>query len=201
MFNKDSGNGSALIAANSIANAILCVREIKQSKKTSGRYLDVELTIAGGPFEKRKVFTMICDPFDKRNSDKWIEMGVSTLTRILHSTGHFSEADESSYSRFTDIKQMAIAMQGSKQTIKIGVEKGQDGHEDKNTVLEFGCPIKGKGGYPVWAKLNAVEPEAQAPTQETVWAGAVPAVVPTVAPEPEQPPTPTGAPSWLTAPK
>ena len=98
------------------------------------------------------------DPFDQRNSEKWREMGQSALARIAESAGVFQAGNDESYAQFNsdeNVLRMAEALQGSTVRIKVGVEKGTDGHGDKNSVADWGSPNPDSNGHRTWLAFDA----------------------------------------------
>ena len=130
MFSPTSGAGSApeLIPNGTLAWALINVGGAKQSKTSGGTYYPVTLTIIGGEYEGRKVFDMIPDVQDDRNGEKWRKMGITSITRIFESSGHFKVADPKSYEAFTGKETLAIMsfMDGQRVAIKVKVEKNTD---------------------------------------------------------------------------
>jgi hypothetical protein len=162
MFSSNSGNvgnnAGSLIPKGTLAECKFVIRDTKNSQSTGGMYLDVELVIQSGDFANRRVFTKIADPFDQRNSEKWREMGQSALARIAESAGVFQVGNDESYAQFNsdeNVLRMAEALQGATVRIKVGVEKGTDGHGDKNSVADWGSPNPDSNGHRTWSAFDA----------------------------------------------
>jgi hypothetical protein len=149
---ETSNTGSTsieLIPAGTIAKVVIAVRDIKHSQSTGGRYLDLELIIDGGRFDRRRVFTIICDPWDDKTSEKAKEMAVGTITRIMESIGVFNPSNPETYNVFNNasINEVAMAMSAKPVHIVIGIQKGKDGRADKNEVKEWTSPNPKSNGY------------------------------------------------------
>jgi hypothetical protein len=152
-FSPESSNSGStafdLIPAGTIAKVVIAVRDIKQSQLTNGQYLDLELIIDGGKFDRRRIFGVICDPWDARTSDKAKEMAVGTITRIMESIGVFNPSNPETYNVFNNasINEVAMAMSAKPVHIVIGIQKGKDGRADKNEVKEWTSPNPRSNGY------------------------------------------------------
>ena len=160
MFSPTSGAGSApeLIPNGTLAWALITIGGAKQSKASGGTYYPVTLTVIGGEHEGRKVFDMIPDVQDDRNGEKWRKMGITSITRIFESSGHFKPSDPKSYEAFTGKETLAIMnfMDGQRVAIKVKVEKNTDpAYADKNKVGEWLSPNAASGGYRDFQKLIA----------------------------------------------
>lgn len=124
-----------ILPLGQLAWAHLNVRGHKASA-AGGAYIDCELTIAEGqPFAGRKLWEMIGDPFNQGNSEKYRKMGMIAVTRILEAGRGAGPNNMAAY-QLTDFSQL----DGLKVAIKIGVEEGKDGHDDKNRVAEWLTP-------------------------------------------------------------
>lgn len=117
------------IPKDTLVWCVLSVRGIKFSRQTNGRYLDVELTVAEGqPYQKRKIWDKIPDPFDTNNSEEWRNMGYGTIRRILEAVKGATPENQNSYTlnQLEDLNGLVVP-------ICVGIEKGNDQYpEDKN---------------------------------------------------------------------
>jgi hypothetical protein len=171
MFNAQSTNvGSTemeLIPKGTVAKAVLVVKERKSSQSTGGDYLSIELVIQGGQYNNRRVFGMVCNPFDEANSEVWRQMGIGAITRILESRGVFNYEDPASYEQFNsgDFNQIIEALNGAEVVIKVGIDKGKDGRADRNSISDWGSPNPSSNGFKLWNQANESAPEAKAPVQ------------------------------------
>lgn len=222
MFNPQSGIGQSqeLIPAGQLAWVALNITDKKNSKETMGEYFAVELIVLEGPYEKRRIFENLMSPFDSRNSEGAHKMAIIALTRIFEACRIFDPANPESYGRFNHLQGsegfdtigMALQDHAKRLGVKVKIEKGTQGHPDKNKVAEWLSPNPESNGYPGWEKLiggadkvsqarqSAFTPAAPAPVA-SVPAFAQPQPAPAVAaPAPGQPAfsAPAGAtPGWL----
>jgi hypothetical protein len=179
MFNSQSTNvGSTemeLIPKGTVAKAILVVKERKSSQSTGGDYLSIELVIQGGQYNNRRVFGMICNPFDENNSEVWRQMGIGAITRILESKGVFNYEDPESYEQFNsgDFNQIIEALNGAEVVIKVGIDKGKDGRADRNSIADWGSPNPASNGHKLW--LQATDGNTPAPAPVPAAKAAAPA--------------------------
>lgn len=129
--------------------AILDIRGVKSSG-SGGQYLDAELTVdEGQPFARRKIWEMIGDPNHPGNSDKYKQMGAIAITRILEAGRGAGPQNVAAY-KIADYRELS----GLRVPIKVGVEAGKDGHDDKNRVAEWLTPNpQSQSGYKGYAKL------------------------------------------------
>ena len=130
-----SSNSSEPIPRGQLAWAILNVRGVKPSR-SGGAYIDAELTIdEGQPFARRKLWDMIGDPNNTGNSEAYRQMGLVAITRILEAGRNAGPNNPAGY-KIADYSQL----NGLRVAIKVGIEKGQDGYEDKNRVADYLTP-------------------------------------------------------------
>lgn len=118
------------IPKNTLLWCVLAIRQIKNSRETNGRYLDIELTVLDNqPYSRRKIWDKIADPFDTNNSEEWRNMGYLAIRRILEAVKGATPENANSYSlnRLEDLHGLTVP-------VLIGIEKGKDGYEDKNRV-------------------------------------------------------------------
>ena len=149
---ETSNTGSSsieLIPAGVIAKVVIIVRDIKHSQSTGAKYLDLELVVDGGKYDRRRIFSVICDPWDSGTSQKAKEMAVGSITRIMESIGVFNATNPETYNVFNNagIQDVAEAMNTKSLHIVIGIQKGKDGRADKNEVKEWTSPNPKSNGY------------------------------------------------------
>ncbi len=159
LFSPESGKRTQgeLIPKGTLAWVGVTFQAMKNSKESGGQYANFELTILGDgvPHAGRKIWTMICDPYDLRNSDKWRPMAVAAMTRIFEAFDVFTPENPDSYNRFNGapFSKICEELDGAVAAIKVGLEAGQDGHADKNVVGEWLSPNPVSGGHKDFAKL------------------------------------------------
>lgn len=159
-FTPEAGLGdkAELIPNGTLVSAIVTVNQIKQSQQTDGRYLAIELTVSSGEFRNRKVWDMLCDPFDDRNSDAWRKMGMVSLTRALEAGGILNWKDKESYDSMNgkSIEEIARILDGLEVVIKVKIEKSSDpAHADKNKVGEWLTPNENSSGFAGYKKFKS----------------------------------------------
>ena len=150
---------------------------IAVSKSSDAQYLDCELTICEGPFNKRKIFTKI----GVAGSEKYINSGRSAIRALLEVGRGASPANMNAYkiNSYGDLDGLKVAFE-------VKIEKGTDGYQDKNDVRTWLTPDPGaagiskkfqalvaaaQAGYPAQAGASTGAPATAAPA----WAGTPPA--------------------------
>lgn len=166
-FSGSAGAASSfdLLPKGALLFANLTVKGLKGSA-SGGGYLDCELTIdEGQPFAGRKIFDMIGDPTNMGNSEKYREMGTIAITRILECRG--AGPNNPAGYKIDNFTQLS----GARVGIKVGIEPGTDGHNDKNRVAEWLTPNPAsQSGHKGWVKLMSgdhgitSQPSSQAQT-------------------------------------
>ena len=202
-FSPESSNtGSSpieLIPAGTLVKAVLVVRDIKNSNNTGARYLDIEMVIQGGQYDNRRVFTVICDPWDDRTNEKAKEMAIGSITRLMEQTGVFRVGDTASYSALdhSNIQDVAVKLQGKTVGFSVGIQKGKDGYADKNSVRDWASPNPQSHGYKLFEAIAAGQTTlSKTPAAPAAFGGGAPAQP--AQPRPAQPAGPaTATPAWL----
>lgn len=223
MFNPDSGKGDkpTLIPHGTLHFASVNVQGISRSRGgEGGQYAKLELILVDGPYQGRRVYTIIMDPTDPKNVDQQkraegksdgAKMGLTALTRAFEASGVFVASNPETYKRLDgrDFAGIAQALQDQRVAVKIKVSPGKDGYDDKNEVAEWLSPNPGSGGAIGWNKLiggqGAVQqaragafgaPAPAAPAGGSFLQPPRPSA-PAPAPQQAQLPGNTGRPSWV----
>lgn len=205
MFSPNSsnaGNSGELIPAKTLAQVVLIPKEIKTSN-AGARYLNLELAVAAGKYEKRRVFTIISDPWDTNTSEKAREMAIGAITRILETIGVFNHADPSTYERMNEssLEEFAEMIDGKIAGIEIGVDPGKDGYEPKNKVANWASTNPKSGGYKLFEAISqGLETLAKPAAASASAFGSAPTVkqvAPAAAAAVKAATPGTAAPSWL----
>ena len=151
---------SELIPNGQLAFVVIEVVGVKSSQ-SGGQYIDMVLTVDDGqPHARRKIFEKIGDPEHAGNTDKYRQMGQAAIARILECCNNAGPANPGgyqldSYERLT----------GARVPIKIGVENGKDGRDDKNRVADWLTPNpKSEAAYKSLQLLMAGTYNAKAAT-------------------------------------
>lgn len=140
MFDQEDSKSTApeLIPAGTISYAMVKVGDKRQSQKTGGTMFNIELTLIGGQNEGRKVFDLIPDVTDNRNSEAWIKMGKAKIVHMFETVGFFKPSEPDTYKQFRDFQSAMIRLDGNRVAIKVGIEKATDpAYSDKNKVAEY----------------------------------------------------------------
>lgn len=150
-FSGSAGAASSFdtITHGQLAFCVLTIRGIKASA-SGGQYIDAELTVdQGQPYAGRKFWEMIGNPFHQGNSEKYRAMGQIAITRILEAGKGAGPNNPDGY-KLGDFSELS----GLRVPVKIGVEEGEGGHDDKNRVAEWLTPNPAsKTGFKLYEKL------------------------------------------------
>ena len=193
-----------VIPKDTLLWCVINVRGIKNSKETNGRYLDIELTVADNqPYNRRKIWDKIADPFDANNSEEWRNMGYGAIRRILEAVKGASPDNPNSYvlNRLEELGGLTVP-------VLIGIEKGSAQYpDDKNRVdylsphssvkkiVEcYGLLMQGVFKYEKGEKKDDGQGSLLAGTQQAAPPAAMP---PASAPPPAAAAAPQAAPGWL----
>lgn len=198
--NSGAGEGRSLIPDKTVAFAQVRFQEIKKSQKTGGEYARLEFTIVDGPFEGRKVFSIVMNPKDPSNGDvkaptpNGAKMGLTALTRMLEACRIFDAAKPESYHRFDTASFGDILAELDTQTvaIKVKVVPPKDGYDEKNEISEYASPNPLSGSIRLWEQLTGGAPAAQQARSSAFGAAPVQA--------PASQPKAGGNPTWLKSP-
>ena len=182
----DEGNDFSLIPHGTIARAILYIKPqmdgvtipdlaqdaiFRQSATSSAKWIECESTIIGGQFDKRKVWHNLFFDGDKKNASGVSmskEIGLRTLRGLVDSAKGLSPADMSPEANALRQIPSLDAINGMEFCIKIAVEKGTNGYEDKNkmlapiTINQEGYIGGGNAPAPVQPTVQA-QPQVQQP--------------------------------------
>lgn len=157
------GNSTDTIPNGQLCWVIINVRGVKVGGSGS-QYLDVELTVDDNqPFGRRKIWDKIGDPQFAANSEGYRQMGMVAITRILEAGRGAGPNNKAGY-----VINSYAELSGLRVPIKVGVEKGTDGYEDKNRVGEWLTPNPAsQSGYKHYQALmsgqtNVTQPRAEA---------------------------------------
>lgn len=205
MFTPNSGAGEprSLIPDKTVAFAQVKFQEIKKSQKTGGEYAKLEFTIVDGPFERRKVYSIVMNPLDPANKNEaaraegkadGAKMGLTALTRMFEACRIFDAAKPETYARYNGASFAEILGELDTQTvaIKVKVVPAKDGYEEKNEISEYLSPNPASGSISAWNQLiggNAAVQQARGSAF-----GSAPAQAPAAQPKP------SGSPAWLKQP-
>lgn len=155
-FSQGAGAQSptSLMPNGQLAWAIVTVKSLKANASTGTKSLELELTLDDNqPYARKKIWPYVGDPFHAGNSENYRQMGMLAITRMLECGRNAGPNNPAGYqlNNFDELNGLRVA-------IKIGVEKGKDGYEDKNKVAEYLTPNPASGsGHKDYQKLMAGE--------------------------------------------
>jgi hypothetical protein len=122
---------------------------LKRSKAGDSMALDCELTVTEGPHAKRKFWSLFTVEGTTEGHAKAGEISASRIRAILESAYGIRPDDESDNAK----QRRRITSWGDLNDIRfiarIGIEKGNDGYKDKNTLAEVITPDR-----KMWAKVE-----------------------------------------------
>jgi hypothetical protein len=169
-FNNAPGQRSfELIPNNTIAVVQINIRPggegddglLKRAQNGLCRMLDIELIVAEGLYEKRKLWTPLVVETLEGATDghaKAVDISMGRLRAILESVRNVKPQDVSEAAKkariatFDDFDSMRFLA-------KIGIEPGKDGYKDKNVILEVITP-----DMKDWRPVTQVTPAEAAAT-------------------------------------
>lgn len=206
----EQGGMGEVVPEGTLAWAILKVRPfnldqglvLTPSKSTEGNaYLDVELTLIDGPYERRKVWTMI----GLQGGEKYVQMGMAAVRHILEVGREIQgfAATDSKYrlgvSSGAKGDMVLMELNELRCAVKIGVEKGEGSYPDKNKVRAFLSPNPASDTFRTFMRLVNGD---TAPTEKpkSAAAGNTPAWGGTPKPATTAAPAQQGRPSWAGGP-
>jgi hypothetical protein len=137
----------------------------KSSQSTSAKWLPIEVTIAGGDFDKRKVWHNIFvdgNKLSERGIPVAKEIGLRTLKSMIDSAFNLSAKDESPQAQAARSLNGVGDLNGLSICFVIGIEKGTNGYEDKNKIKAV--LTAGAKGFIAAGAAPVQAPVAQAPT-------------------------------------
>ena len=205
MLNLNNANVSeapqmerTLIPAGTVCRAVIVVKlgdmEIpefgtghwfKASQATKAKWMELEFTVLGGEYDRRKFWDRIFVDGDKMGESgvpQAREIGLSTLRTIIESAHNIVPSDVSPEAQARRQIQGVNDLNGMEICAKVGIKKGTNGYSDQNKLTAAITPNQ-----------KDFIPSGQAPMSQT------PAATQQLA-QPQQqaqPPVASGAvPSW-----
>ncbi len=146
-----------LIPKGFLCWAQLTFNGMKTSNQTGSRYGEIDLTVADGqPFARKKIFTRVADPDFEANTEGYRAMGMVSLTRMVEAAGIVNPEDAASYEKLNGKSAEAVLsmLDGKYVAIKVKVDPGKDGYNDKNEVGEFLTPNAQSQSHKNFLKLS-----------------------------------------------
>ena len=191
---KNQRSEFSLIPKGTVVRAVMIVKQgdleipefgtgawFKRSQNTSAKWMEIEYTIIGGEYDRRRFWDRIFVDGDKigpSGMPQAKEIGLRTLKSLVESARNIDPADMSPQAQQSRNITGMMDLNGMEICAKIGIKKGNNGYADQNSLMAALAP-------------NSKEylASAQAPVMQT------PASV--IQPNPTPPPQATGAvPAW-----
>jgi hypothetical protein len=167
-FNDATGKQRFLIPHGTLAVLQMKVRPgnagegrwLKRSTDGNSEALDTELTVIGGPYDKRKLWLLLTLDGTAEGHGKAAEISRIKLCAILECARGIRPGDQSETARQGRQANSWGDFDGMRFLAKIGIEKGKakgDGssYSDKNNILEIITPDRKD-----WQKLDQPPPQA-----------------------------------------
>ena len=149
----DEGNDFSLIPHGTIVRVIVSIKPqldgvvisdlsnqpiFRQSPHSSAKWVECEFTVIGGQFDRRKIWSNLFFDGDKKNASGVSmskEIGLRTLRGIVDSSRGLRADDMTPDANIKRQISGIEALEGMEFCIKVGVEKGTNGYDDKNKML------------------------------------------------------------------
>ena len=133
-----------------------------KSSQSGAEWLPIEVTIMGGPFDKRKVWHNIFVNGTKLN-DNGVPLakviGLQMMKAMIDSAFNLDPKDQSPQAQQARSLQGVSQLNGLNFCFKIGIEKGQNGYSDRNKIKSV--LTLGQNGYiPIGQASTAATPTA-----------------------------------------
>ena len=207
----EQGGMGEVVPEGTLAWAILKVRPfnldqglvLTPSKSTEGNaYLDVELTLIDGQYERRKVWTMI----GLQGSEKYVQMGMAAVRHILEvgrEIQGFAATDPKyrlGVSTGAQGDMVLMELNELRCAVKIGVEKGEGSYPDKNKIRAYLSPNPASDTFKTFMRLVSGDtaptekPKPAAAAATPSWSSGGQQAKPAAAAQPQ------GRPSWAGGP-
>jgi len=153
----------------------------KRSASTAAKWMNLEFTIIGGQYDRRKFWHSVFVDGDKMGPSgmpQAKEIGLRTLKSVVESGRGISPADMSPQAQQNRNISGMMDLNGMEICAKVGVKKGTNGYKDSNQLMVALTPDN-----------KDYLPQGSVPMQQTT--------IPAQASAPQAPAQPSGAvPSW-----
>lgn len=182
-FNDAKPNDFELIPENTEVPILIKVQQgdfagddcLKRSKNSDALMLNLECTITGGKFARRKFFqgffvgTESNELTDKQKTG--VDMARSKLRAIVEAARGFAPTDETAAAQAARKLSSYMDLNDMECTVILGVEKGQNGFSDKNVIKRVIAHGKAKGdSFDPAAEAAAIRNGAAAAVKQTATA-------------------------------
>ena len=151
-----------LIPEGTISLAVMSLRSgghgdeglFARSKSSGELMLDAEFTLVGGKYERRKVWKYMSF------SENALPITRSQLRAAIESAFKIDPADDTPDAMARRTVPSYSVFDGLNVCIKIGIEKGKDGFQDKNVLRGFVTPDRKDYIYPGPQQIASAPPHA-----------------------------------------
>ena len=159
----------------------------KASQSSRAKWMELEFTIVGGPFDRRKFWDRVFVDGDKMGASgmpEAKEIGLRTLRALIDSANGLDPADMSPEAQQRRTINGVSDLNGMEICAKIGIKKGTNGYQDQNKLMaaltpkDKGYVGRGAAGYAPQPSNATAFVQAPQPAQgqmPTATSGAVPA--------------------------
>ena len=175
-----------LIPLGTVARAIILVKMgdvtipefgngqwFKKSQSSAAKWMELEFTIVGGQFDRRKFWDRIFVDGDKLGESGIPlakEIGLRTLRSIIESANALDPTDASPEAQARRQISGVEDLNGMEICAKVGVKKGTNGYEDANKLMVALTPnqkefISSGNNATQQVQQPSYQPQAPAPTQ------------------------------------
>ena len=141
----------ALIPAGTVARVVLVVQQgdveisefgqgqwFKKSATTAAKWLNLEFTIVGGQFDRRKFWHSVFVDGDKMGQSGMPlakEIGLRTLKSIVESARNINPSDVTPQAQQNRNISGMFDLNAMELCVKVGVKKGTNGYKDSNQLM------------------------------------------------------------------
>jgi len=151
----------------------------KKSASTAAKWMNLEFTIIGGQYDRRKFWHSVFVDGDKMGPSgmpQAKEIGLRTLKSVVESGRGISPADMSPEAQQNRNISGMMDLNGMEICAKVGVKKGTNGYKDSNQLMVALTPENKdylpQGSVPV--QQTTIPAQASAPQASAQPSGAVP---------------------------
>lgn len=174
----------SLIPNGSVVRAVVLVQQgdmelpefghgswFKKSQSTSAKWMNLEFTVIGGEFDRRKFWHSVFVDGDKIGPSGMPlakEIGLRTLKSIVESGRNIDPTDMSPQAQQNRNISNMMDLSGMEICAKVGIKKGTNGYKDSNQLTAALTPNNSeflpKGVIPMQQTTLAPNAAPQAPT-------------------------------------
>jgi hypothetical protein len=184
----------SLIPNGTICRAVVLVKQgdieipefgsgpwFKKSMSSAAKWMELEFTIIGGEFDRRKFWDRVFVDGDKMGQSgipQAKEIGLRTLKAIVESARNIDPADMSPQAQQNRNITGVFDLNAMEICAKVGIKKGTNGYSDNNRLIAALAPsaqgFVSSGQAPVMQTPAAAQPMQQAAPAQPQASGGVP---------------------------